>query len=71
MEHLELKGIGKGSTTKEFKFKTLEQRWFSENWSKIKNTRKGSGVADKYDVYIERDSLIKLKRKQGSSESVE
>ena len=28
IEHLELKGIKKGSTTKEYKFNKLEQRWF-------------------------------------------
>ena len=61
MEHIELKGIEKGSTTKEYKFKTIEQQWFSEKGSNINNTSKGSGVADKYDVYIERGSLIKLK----------
>ena len=50
---------------------TLEKRWFLAKGSKIKNTSKVSGVADKYDVYIERVFFIKLKYKQGRSESLE
>ena len=67
MEHIEFKGIEKWSTTKEYRFKTLEKRWFLAKGSKIKKTSKGSGVAYKDDVDIEHDSLIKLKCKHGRS----
>ena len=50
---------------------TLEKRWFLSKGSKIKNTSKVSGVSDKDGVYIERDSLINIKYKQGTSESVD
>ena len=69
METLELKVIFKGSITKEYKFKTLEQRWFSAKGGNINKIIKGSVVADKDDVYIERDYMIKLTCNQGRSDS--
>ena len=63
MEHLDLNNIDKGSVTKYYKVKSLEQRWFS---AKDKSNKKA--VTDEKsdgDIYIDRDSLICTSCKKG------
>ena len=69
MEHLELKRIDRGSTTKDYKVKSLEQQWFSAKEKKVKKSDEMEG--DGKDVHIERDSLVQINCKQGKTESLE
>ena len=69
MKHLDLNNIYKGYVTKDYKVKSLEQRWFSAK----ENSKKKSVTDEKSDsdIYIEGDWLIQIICKQGIYESVE
>eukprot|EP00957_Ditylum_brightwellii_P066403 5041437-Ditylum_brightwellii.AAC.1 len=71
MDYLELKLIEKVSTKKEHKFKSLEQWWFSAKTSNKTKLGKHSDTGGEDDVYIECDSLVNLKCRQGRKESIE
>ena len=69
MENLDLNNINKGSVSKEYKVKSLEQRCFSEN----EHSKKKSVIDENSDsdIYSERDSLIQMSYKHDIHESVE
>ena len=69
MENLELNGIDKGSLTKYYQVKSLDQRCFSEKPNSNKNLYADENSDG--DVYIESDSLIQMDCNQGVNESVE
>eukprot|EP00957_Ditylum_brightwellii_P182501 13902288-Ditylum_brightwellii.AAC.1 len=71
MDYPELKLIEKGSTKEEHTFKSFEQKWFSANTSNNTKLGKYSDAGGEEDVYIEHDSLVKLKCKQGRNECIE
>eukprot|EP00957_Ditylum_brightwellii_P098006 7464582-Ditylum_brightwellii.AAC.1 len=71
MGYLDLKPIEKESTTKGHMFKPLEMQWFSAKNSNATKLEKLQDTGGEEDVYIECDSLVKLKCKQGKKESIE
>ena len=71
MEHLELKGVEKGSITNEYKVKSLNQRWFSTEESKPEKSHKRDETKSEGGVYIERYSLIQLNCNLGRTEPLE
>ena len=69
MDRLDLNYIDMVSVTKDYKVKSLDQRWFSAK----ENSKKVSVVDEKSDGdnYIERDSLIQMSCKQGRRKLVD
>eukprot|EP00957_Ditylum_brightwellii_P180995 13788959-Ditylum_brightwellii.AAC.1 len=53
---------------KEDKFKSLEQQWFSANATNENKLGRHLDAGGEEDVYIEHDSFVKLKCKQGMKE---
>lgn len=69
IEHLELSGIEKGSITKDYKVKSLEQRWFSAKGKAAKKSDTDAKIED--GIYIERDTLVQMNCKPRKHESME
>ena len=52
------------------KFKSRNERWFNQRKTKTINDKEGNIIC-KDSLYIQRDSLIQIRCKQGKSESIE
>ena len=63
MDFLELNGINRRSITKNYKANSLEQLWFLVNG--VTTSKSDTYEGRKGGVYIERDSLIQKKFRQG------
>jgi len=71
MELMQLGKVEKGSLLPDGKFTSLNARWFGAKKKKKNDSQNDSASTDASGTYIERNSIVTMKCKQGRTESVE